>query len=255
MPPDYVNGFKEPIDFDNDYEMRNSIASGSFNLLRSCPPLNEKTNDTYRHHTVRSSVWFKVRNHYSPQEITSDQYLSFSELPYDKIFQLSCLDIASANFPELLENILLNSGCSDKFEMTRVRDFHQNYINAQDNLQWFDSIQQWRDTNQVDSYLCSKAYIQGYVIKEIFEKIGLVNYFPKVWMQFYNNVKADSWPSCDKEKDFFKLPQPIQDELIDQFGYNIQGAKLHQAFDGWEQMDLVEINQIYQELLLTINDK
>ena len=39
------------------------------------------------------------------------------------------------------------------------------------------------------------------------------------WQQFYNTVKADSWPECPSEVDFHKLPTEIKTECIEQFGY------------------------------------
>ena len=39
------------------------------------------------------------------------------------------------------------------------------------------------------------------------------------WAKFYDQIKADTWPECPTEKDFATLPQHIQDECIDTFGY------------------------------------
>jgi organic radical activating enzyme len=40
-----------------------------------------------------------------------------------------------------------------------------------------------------------------------------------IWNEFYKQIKGDMWPECVNEEDFVKLPQWIQDECINNFGY------------------------------------
>ena len=39
------------------------------------------------------------------------------------------------------------------------------------------------------------------------------------WAEFYDDIKDPSWPPCDQESDFVNLPQHIQDECINIYGY------------------------------------
>lgn len=39
------------------------------------------------------------------------------------------------------------------------------------------------------------------------------------WQEFYNIIKADSWPECVSESDFASLPDYIQRECVEAFGY------------------------------------
>ena len=39
------------------------------------------------------------------------------------------------------------------------------------------------------------------------------------WLTFYQQIKDPSWPDCDNEEDFCKLPDAIQQECIEVFGY------------------------------------
>jgi hypothetical protein len=41
----------------------------------------------------------------------------------------------------------------------------------------------------------------------------------RIFLTFYNNVKDPTWPNCNCEQDFFKLPEHIQQECITNFGY------------------------------------
>lgn len=55
------------------------------------------------------------------------------------------------------------------------------------------------------------------------------------WQEFYCQVRDPSWPDCDREKDFELLPQYIQQELREKFGYRpgqfVKASKLpHRVF-------------------------
>lgn len=39
------------------------------------------------------------------------------------------------------------------------------------------------------------------------------------WLTFYQQVRGNDWPDCDNESEFNKLPEHIQKECIEQFGY------------------------------------
>ena len=50
------------------------------------------------------------------------------------------------------------------------------------------------------------------------------------WQEFYQDIKDPSWPACDKETDFMYLPNHVQNEVVDVFGYTpgqfLQTSKL-----------------------------
>jgi len=39
------------------------------------------------------------------------------------------------------------------------------------------------------------------------------------WAEFYTQIRDPAWPDCDQEADFYLLPQEIQKECQEQFGY------------------------------------
>ena len=39
------------------------------------------------------------------------------------------------------------------------------------------------------------------------------------WQEFYTEIRDPSWPECDKELEFNQLPDYVQRECIDVFGY------------------------------------
>ena len=39
------------------------------------------------------------------------------------------------------------------------------------------------------------------------------------WLTFYKQIRDNSWPDCDCEENFYELPEHIQDECINIFGY------------------------------------
>lgn len=40
-----------------------------------------------------------------------------------------------------------------------------------------------------------------------------------LWLDFYTQIKDPTWPDCNKEEDFVKLPKHIQQECIEVYGY------------------------------------
>ena len=42
------------------------------------------------------------------------------------------------------------------------------------------------------------------------------------WLTFYQQIKDPSWPDCDSEEDFYKLPESIQQECVEVFGYSVK---------------------------------
>ena len=39
------------------------------------------------------------------------------------------------------------------------------------------------------------------------------------WTEFYSEIRDPTWPDCDREEDFATLPEKIQKECQEQFGY------------------------------------
>jgi hypothetical protein len=186
--------------------------------------------------------WYHVRHTYHAHEVNKNTYITNIDLN-NQVFELSCLDIATPNFIKILLDIMNRSQCSDNYDLTYLQEFHKNYIDAQENLQWFESVKQWTKTGQLDQYLQSHAIIQAQLIKLIFELSNInVN---RSWKNFYNSIKDCSWPKCDLEEEFVSLPSVVQQELIEQFQYQVP---LVPDFlnNQWIAMSLEEINNLYQ---------
>ena len=57
----------------------------------------------------------------------------------------------------------------DDWDTSYVEEYHQNYINAQPNLQWFESFDNWCKTGELDEYLTSHIIIEAQLIKYMLE--------------------------------------------------------------------------------------
>ena len=117
--------------------------------------------------------WYEIRSQAHPHEVNLENYLNLDSFPWDKVHQFSCLDVATKEFPNLLETILTQSNAVSNMTLDYFKQYHPSYIDAQNNLQWFDSIYQWRNHNIVDAYLTSHAVIQGFFIQELAKKYTL----------------------------------------------------------------------------------
>jgi hypothetical protein len=112
--------------------------------------------------------WYHCRSKLQPHEVNLDNFLIWDEFPWNKIHQFNLIDIPNKNFPDLLNEFMLSSGCSDDFDVTPVRAVMDEYIDLQHNLQWFSSIDSWRRYGKLDEFLQGHMLVQGFVLKEMF---------------------------------------------------------------------------------------
>ena len=206
------------------------------------PDYNELKNEIQR-----GVNWYQTRNRLQPHEVNESTYVTNFALD-NRVFDISCADIASNYFPQWLENFMNNSGVSDAYNCDYVTNYQDNYINSQSNLQWFESINKWETTGVLDSYLTSHCGIEAHVVTRILKNSN-IHIQQSRWAEFYNKIKDPSWPMVSDENDFYTLPKDIQDEIIHQHGYrlNVTTAPdtdiLHLD---WQLLRLEEINQVYQ---------
>ncbi len=236
-----------PFDCQHDIKFRNLIARRDY--LGSNGILNQAL--------VRESIdqwlrWYTARNLYQSHEVNERTYPT--SIDYSRLFEISCLDIATGKFPELLQDILDQSGISDHHDRgDYVREFHENYIRAQPNLQWFTSLEYWRSTGKLDGYLQSHSIIEAELIREMFWNLNIREIDIKrndVWRGFYCNIKDPSWPDCEYEHDFYRLSPGIQEEILQEFKYtpDIPWANVSLLDSPWENMSLSAINDLYQSI-------
>jgi hypothetical protein len=204
---------------------------------------------------LRSQNWFEVRKKYQPHEVIDQHYARDYDYT-NRVFELSCVDVAQTQFVDIFNDIMTRSNISDSYDLAYVQKFHHNYCAAQKNLQWFDSLQHWSDTGELDPYLLSHSAIQAQIIKEIFRRCEFCGIeWPEAdsWSKFYAAVRDPSWPDCELESDISKLPQYIQHELAgnlhDQSHHRSSRLKRHLS-DHWRQMSLQDINHLYQTQIL-----
>jgi len=154
-----------PFDCVNDYTFRNWAVTNNWGQT----PLYYNVIDSEIQKYIN---WYHVRHKYHPHEVNETTYISTINYT-NRIFQLSCLDIASPRFLATFYDIMNQSQCSDKFDLTYVNDFHKNYIDAQQNLQWFKSVDLWKSTGELDDYLSSHSIIQARLIFYILKKSNI----------------------------------------------------------------------------------
>ena len=227
---------------------RNFIVKNHSNFFRHM----EKPNyNALAHQVSRSSEWYKIRNNLQPHEVNELTYVTDFSLD-NRIFDISCHDVASDYFPQWLENFMSNSRVSDAYDCDYVTNYQDNYVKSQQNLKWFDSIREWEDTGKLNSYLSSHCGIEAHVIMRIFKNSNrhlLSEVQQSTWINFYYKIKDPSWPSIYDEHDFYTLPKQIQDEILQQFSYkfNVLDSPDTAILQlDWESASTEEINQVYQ---------
>ena len=111
------------------------------------------------------TTWYNVRSGHNGHEVNEETYVPpTSDMP--NLFIMSLAEISSPQFPTWFDQFInkINAG---SFNTDYIKEFHQNYIDAQDNLQWFTEIQEFRKNFQLTDYLKSHSLIQAFVIMEV----------------------------------------------------------------------------------------
>ena len=195
--------------------------------------------------------WYSIRNRAQPHEVNESMYVTDIDLT-NRVFEVSAKDIASDEFLLWFEKFMTISQVSSDWDTSTVKNAHPDYIDSQTNLQWFDSIEHWEETGELDDYLLSHSIIESQVIKRILKNSNIVfltEQQKNQWDIFYHRCSGPDWPaSIGDEYQYYDLPDWVQKEIQD-FGYklNVPGKPnpIIKNLD-WENLSLEEINQVYQ---------
>lgn len=199
----------------------------------------------------KSDIWYQVRNRYQPHEINEETYLPHVDLT-NRFFNVSCRDIASDRFPDILSNILAQSGITDNYDLDYVKSFHHNYVQAQQNLHWFHSYQAWQDTGKIDDYIRSHSIIEAQIIREIFRasnRYFLTEADRDYCTSFWARLRGPDWPDLiTDEHQFYDLPGWLQEEIRGlNYAFRVKAKPNRDILKlDWESMSIDEINQVYQ---------
>jgi hypothetical protein len=238
----------DPYNCKNDITARNWFIQELLESTTESFPVNFDVVNSEIQNYLR---WYNVRHQYQPHEVNEQTYIADIDIT-NRVFELSCYDIITPNFLNILEDIMLRSQVSDNYNLEYLKTFHQKYIDAQSTKQWFSSYKEWQTTGKLDDYLLSHSVIQACVITNILTDTNAIKLLnrPDRWGTFYLNVKDDSWPTCNSEYEFVKLPVEIQEELVNDFDYvplTASDYSLLEIISLYPTMTIQEINDWYQK--------
>ena len=237
-----------PYDCARDQKFRNYIVNNNHRFFRHNPILDRKQ---LSYHIDKQQKWYDIRHRAQPHEVNESMYIVNVDLE-DRLFEISCRDICSDKFLSWFDHFMSCSQVSTDYDQDTVKNNHNIYIQAQKNLQWFDSFEHWSATGQLDDYLLSHSIIESQIIIEILKNSGIVDLTfaqQDQWTSFYARCRGPDWPDAKSEYDFFDLPAWVQQE-IQKFGYQFnlttQPIKAILELD-WKNTSIVDINRIYQQ--------
>lgn len=97
--------------------------------------------------------------------------------------------------------------------------YHQDQINAHTHMKKHVVIINSRQSNTLEDLmiLLREQTPEAFISVNI--NTHSYNSPDTPWLTFYSQIKDSTWPDCDREEDFYKLPKHVQDECIDVFGY------------------------------------
>lgn len=154
----------------NDIEFRNIIAKNNLNWgikNLSISTLNEKKSQEDQH-------WFDIRNYYTEHEVNEEQFVNLKNVNLNQRYlSININDIPSNNIISFVKKLFLQYNISDNFDTQYFEEFNPEYIKVQKNLEWFDSINNWRETGNLDDYLMSHSIIESQVLKNLKEGLEI----------------------------------------------------------------------------------
>ena len=119
--------------------------------------------------------WLKVRKELEPNESDSEQFNNFEPFPFKNIFDIGLDKIYS---PDFFENTKftrwIDSQNVGKFDWEYAKGYHQTYLDAQDNLQWFSDIGNMREHRLVSKWLLKHTLGQAFVLEEVKDQLAQV---------------------------------------------------------------------------------
>lgn len=242
----------DPYNCSNDIAFRNQVVKTQQKMFRHSNPIDM----TKLEATIKNTTdWFKIRNLRQPHEVNETMYVARPDLT-DRIFEINCKSIASQEFISWFRDFMQLSSVSTDWSLDPIIDVHNCYISSQTNLQWFDSIANWKQTGKLDQYLTSHSIIEAQVLATIFKQsqvVLLTSEQKKQWQTYYTQCKGPDWPdNIENEYEFFDLPDWVQQEIIKhEYKLNFTSApNLVMAKLDWENLDTSTINEIYQQSIL-----
>jgi len=214
-----LRDFKLPFDvFDcaDNQRARNWFVASDENLKAGWPV----NFDIVKHEVKTYLDWYHCRNDFQPHEVNADNFIDQIDLT-DRIFELDCRTIATEGFIPCFADIMNRAKISDRFDLDYVAQYHHKYCSAQQHLQWFESIDQWEQTGQLDDYLLSHSCIQACVVYRILSRLNV----EQAANRNYEMI------------DF--LDRPLDETVLE---------KLIALHNNWKSMSTQNINHVYQDL-------
>jgi hypothetical protein len=111
--------------------------------------------------------WYDERNQLQPWEVNESEYTYYKETPKDQILNISLKDIVQPNFILEVFKPWVESQHVGEFDWKHAEQYHSRYIDAQENIQWFDAIQRMRETGEVVPFLLKTSLSQAFLLEEL----------------------------------------------------------------------------------------
>jgi hypothetical protein len=128
--------------------------------------------EEFDHNVQCFKRWYQVRQELEPYEIDSQQYNNFEIFPNKNVIDIKLRDIYSENFVETHTFFeWTESHKIGNFDWSHAKAYHTKYLSCQDNLKWFDTIQQFRQHHTVDKWLLKNTLSQVFVLEELGEML------------------------------------------------------------------------------------
>lgn len=129
------------------------------------PPITDEVKEITEHLFENRKKWKAAR--IAPhKDIWVDDYPVFDKFPEDQYIDLCVTDIVADDFIDKFSKILIDHNVG-VFNFDYVREFHPTFQNAKPNKDWFNHIEKFRTTGEIDPWFGEHVLSQVFLLEEL----------------------------------------------------------------------------------------
>lgn len=119
--------------------------------------------------------WYNQRKKIEPLDTNDTQYNTFETFSKDNIVDLSIGEIYDQHFTDNKFFTWIENHAVGNFDWTHVKQYHQTYLEAQENIKWFADINSMRNKQKVSKWLLKNSFSQALVLEEIESSLNQID--------------------------------------------------------------------------------
>ena len=151
----------DPFNCAYDREFRNWAIRFPNRLMNDQQPVDDTV---LRESINKAKRLYNARHSIVPHEVNEKYFNTDFEYKH-RIFQIDLCTLFSDKFIPWFEQFMEKSKISSNYNINLVKKVRPDYISSQPTLQWFTSIENWKNTGKFDNFITSHSIIEAEAIR------------------------------------------------------------------------------------------